>query len=462
MTFLRLLVCMCLLAFPAVAKPKFGLILVDDFSMNLMPRPVLGNMPQLARMMREGMTFNNYFVTNSLCCPSRASIFTGLLPHNSGVLNNVPPFGGQKAFTAHGNEAKVFALPLQAAGYNTAFMGKYLNGWIPDISPIPPGWNNWVSTHNGYKAFGYTLNHNGVLSSPPDHFTDLISGMARRWLTWQRLPFFLELAPFSPHFPYVPAVRHEALFLDAVLPKTPAFGARPDANAPDWLQVVPALTATNKAAMKHNYVLRLQADKTIDEMIGAVRKKLETIGIADTTYVIFTSDNGYHMGEFSLRPGKQTPFDVDIKVPFVIVGPGIAPGSRSDRLTMNVDIFPTLLELAGVPVPTTIDGRSMFTGSGRTMAVIEHHGGSSDPSDPDFTEPLAGDPPSYTALRMATSMYVEYETGEVGYYDMTTDPHQLHNIAASLSPARKAELHDAVVANSNCAGSVECGAAQNR
>ncbi len=462
MMFLRLLICICLFAFPAFAKPNFVLILADDFSMNLMPKPRLENMPQLARMMREGMTFNNYFVTNSLCCPSRSSIFTGLLPHNTGVLTNNAPNGGLAAFTAHGNEAKVFALPLHAAGYNTAFMGKYLNHWNPSKSAIPPGWDEWAATGAAGPGYGFTLNHNGVITKPPGHFTDVISDLGRRWMTWQHRPFFLELAPFSPHWPYVPAVRHEALFLDTVLPKTPAYGARPDINAPDWLKVIPALTDLQKAKMDHIYILRLQADKSIDEMIGAVRRKLENIGLADTTYVIFTSDNGFHLGEYSLLPGKMTPFDTDIKVPFVIVGPGIAPGSRSDRLTMNVDIFPTLLELAGVPVPTTIDGRSMFTGSGRTMAVIEHHGGSSDPSDPDFTEPLAGDPPSYTALRMATSMYVEYETGEVGYYDMTTDPHQLHNIAASLSPARKAELQYAVMANSNCAGSVECGAAQNR
>ena len=462
MTFLRLLVCMCLLAFPAAAKPNFVLILTDDFSMNLMPRPGLGNMPQLAKMMRDGMTFDNYFVTDSLCCPSRASILTGLLPHHTGVLTNVPPFGGLKAFTAHGNEAKTFVLPLQAAGYQTAYLGKYLNGWMPATSPIPPGWQEWASTNNGYQGYGFDLNHNGVMSMPLGHFNDVISGMARRWITWQRLPFFMQLAPFSPHSPYTPATRHNALFLDARVPRTPAYNARPDAAAPDWLQVIPPMKTARKIEMDRHFVLRLQASESIDEMIGAVRNKLERIGIADNTYVIFTSDNGYHMGEFSMRSGKQTPFDVDIRVPFVIVGPGIAPGSRSDRLTMNVDIFPTLLELAGLPVPAVSDGRSMFSGPARTTVVVEHHREPSDPTDPDFAGTNAGDPPSYAALRMATSMYVEYETGEVGYYDMTTDPHQLHNIAALLSPARKAELQYAVMANSNCAGSVECGAAQNR
>ncbi len=111
MMFLRLLICICLFAFPAFAKPNFVLILADDFSMNLMPKPRLENMPQLARMMREGMTFNNYFVTNSLCCPSRSSIFTGLLPHNTGVLTNNAPNGGLAAFTAHGNDQRCLHCP---------------------------------------------------------------------------------------------------------------------------------------------------------------------------------------------------------------------------------------------------------------------------------------------------------------------------------------------------------------
>ena len=193
-------------------------------------------------------------------------------------------------------------------------------------------------------------------------------------------------------------------------------------------------------------------------MIGAVRAKLATLGIADNTYVIFTSDNGYHMGEFSMRYGKKTPFDFDIRVPMVIVGPGIAPGSVDSRISMNIDIAPTILELAGLPVPATMDGRSLFSTSPRTMAVVEHRAEVSDPTDPDYQ---IDEPPTYTALRGAGWLFVAYATGEVGYYDLTTDPHQLHNVAASLTPARLAELHAAAVANATCVGAVQCGAAQS-
>ena len=448
---------LCLIAFPAIAQPNVVLILVDDFSMNLMPDRAgqgQGYMPNLSAMQAEGMMLSNYIVADSLCCTSRASIFTGLLPHNTGVRSNVAPDGGLSAYVANGNDVRSLGVMLQGRGYKTAFMGKYLNGYDATTTPIPPGWNKWVATDAGYAGFGYTLNNNGVLSTPPEHFTDTISNLGKPWINLNRQPFFLELAPFSPHSPFTPPARHAAAFPGAVMPKTPAYDVLADASAPAWLRAIPAMRAALKSTIESNYRMRLQSSQGVDDMIGAVRAKLATTGMAANTYVIFTSDNGFHMGEFSLRPGKQTPFDFDTNVPFVIVGPGIAPGSTSAELVQNIDIWPTLAELAGAPPSSTVDGRSMvplFTGggNGRTMAVIEHRGSILDPSDPDYAEPKAGDPPTYTALRGAGWLYVEYATGEVGYY---TDQHQLRNVAAGLTPERATALRAAVVANAGCSG----------
>ena len=463
---IRLICILLLLAMPAAAKPNVVLILADDFSMNLMPKPGDGikNMPALAKMQREGMTLTNFITVNSLCCPSRASILTGMLPHNTHVETNTRPEGGLFAFSAAGNEVKTFAPLLKSAGYRTAFLGKYLNGWGPGFA-IPPGWDYFASTNHGYTGFGYTLDVNGVQSTPADHFTDVIAELARAWISSE--PFFLEMTPFSVHSPYTPPARYASSFLTGSIPKTPAWDARPDAAAPAWLQIIPPLRDTTKVDLEAKYVMRLQGSAGIDDAIQKVRARISAMGLAGQTYVIFTADNGYHMGEMSLRAGKMTPFDFDSNVPFVIVGPGIAPGSASDELTMNIDIAPTLLDLAGVPIPATMDGRSMvpvFAGStnGRTMAVIEHLQTVMDPDDPDYAEPKAGDPPTYTALRGKGWLYAEYATGEATYYDMTTDPYQLHNIAASLTPTRLAELHTAAVANATCAGAVQCGAAQDR
>ena len=468
---LRLVLFLCLLAADASAKPNIVLVLADDFSMNLMPRNrgnLSTSMPNLAEMMRDGMVFNNYFVSSSICCPSRASLFTGMMPHNSGVLTNKEPDGGIFSYMRNHNDTKSFAPALQAAGYKTAFMGKYLNGYRAKRSPTPMGWDEWASTDNGYIGFGFTLNHNGAFSTPPDHFTDTISQLGLDWINATPGPFFLELSTFSPHGPFTPPTRYNGAFLDVVMPKTLAYGARPDAAAPEWLQVIPPLRRFAKTNFESGFIRRVQSSNGVDEMIGNLRLKLENLGIADNTYVIFTSDNGYHMGEYSLRAGKETPFDVDINVPFVVVGPGIAPGSRSHALVMNIDLAATFADLAGAVVPATSDGRSMvplFTGGNgkRTMAVVEHLRVPPDPNDPDATGAATGDPPTYIALRMKGAMYVEYldGSGVVGYYDLIADPFQLHNIAPTLTAARLAELHAAASANAQCVAA-QCRAAQNR
>ena len=418
-------------------------------------------MPALHKMMAEGMTFNNHFVSDSLCCPSRASILTGMLPHNTGVLSNLTPIGGFSAFNTYGNDQKTFAIPLQAAGYKTAFMGKYLNEYSPRISPQPPGWDEWISTNNGYAGFGYPANRNGVLSNPPEHFTDYISAMGVSWIRTVQQPFFIELSPFSPHGPYTPPARYANSFLGAVMPKGPTYSAVPDAAAPAWLKVITPLTASKKADMDRKFIKRVQASKGVDDMIKAVRRKVADLGLTDNTYVIFTSDNGYHMGEYSLRPGKRTPFDVDIHVPFVIVGPRIPPHSKYDGLTMNIDIYSTLMDLALLPESPTVDGRSILTPIPRNLIVVEQTRPPYDPADPDVAGPNQADPPTYGAIRSKTWLYVEYETGELGYYDLVADPDELHNVIATLSVERKQALHSALLENRTCVGAVECGAAQN-
>ncbi len=125
-------------------RPNVVFVLADDFSSNL-----VAYMPHLQAMQKEGLSFDRYFVTNSLCCPSRATIFTGQMPHNTQVMTNEAPTGGYEAFVAHHNPAKSFAPALQAAGYKTAMMGKYLNGYHPGKHPVPVGWSDWFVVGGG-------------------------------------------------------------------------------------------------------------------------------------------------------------------------------------------------------------------------------------------------------------------------------------------------------------------------
>lgn len=458
------------------ARPNIVMILVDDFSMDLMSskNDVLAqSMPNLARMMQQGATFSNYFVTDSLCCPSRASIFTGMMPHNSGVLSNVGKNGGYDAFMAHKNDARTFAVALHQGFYQTSLMGKYLNAYNQNKDGIPQGWSDWGVASNGYTNFDYVLNVNGILSARKPHLTDELSLMGQDFIARAAGgPFFLELSTFSPHAPFTPPERYADAFPGLTYPKTPAFGARPDANAPEWLQIRPELTKRQIRNFDAIYRKRVQSDKGIDDMIGAVQQKLADLGIADTTYVIFTSDNGFHLGDYSLGTGKMTPFDTDIHVPLVVVGPGIAAGQTVTDIAMNIDLAPTFTDIAGVPPLATFDGHSLLglmqggTAPPRAMAVVEHEGNPLDPADPDTEQLAAGDPepgnpPSYVALRMMDALYVEYldGTGVVGYYDLKSDPYALHNIAPTLPATRLQALHTAAKAAHTCKGTVQCGAA---
>ena len=452
--------------------PNIVLILADDFSMNLMSQDqdiLSQTMPNLARMIRDGVTFHHYFVTDSLCCPSRTTIFTGLLPHNSGVFTNSKPDGGFFAFQANDDASKTFAVTLQRAGYATAMMGKYLNGYMPQKDGVPIGWSEWDVAGNGYANFNYVLNENGVLRLPGPHLTDEISILGRKFIAANAdRPFFLELATFSPHGPCVPPVRYNNAFADIRYPQGPAYDARPDASAPAWLKAIPPLTDKEKATMFATFQRRLQSDKGIDDMIGALRAQLVSLGIADNTYVIFTSDNGLHMGEYSLRSGKLTPFDTDIRVPLVVVGPQIAPGRGVDPLAGNLDLAPTFAAIAKAPKLASTDGRSLLPwltgtdpGAWRSSLLVEHHQVKGASDNPDAAEKNGGDPPTYAALRTEAGLYVEYVTGEVSYYDLTLDPDAQINIAANLTKDQLAGFHAALAANTACHGPGVCWAAQS-
>lgn len=452
--------------------PNIVLILVDDFSMNLMPddlEVLSRTMPNLARMRREGMTFDNYFVNNSLCCPSRATIFTGKLPHNTGVLTNTGPTGGVAAFNGKGNDQQTFGVALNGQSYATAMMGKYLNGYEADGGGIPAGWSAWAVAGNAYSNFNYTINRDGALIAPEPHMTDQLSQMGREFIAAaSEGPFFLELSTYSPHAPYAPPARYAEAFADLTYPRTPAFAARPDSHAPQWLKDVPELNRSFIRKIDEIYRMRVQSVAGVDDMIGDIRQTLKELGLAQDTYVIFTADNGYHLGELSLRAGKMTPFDFDIKVPLIVVGPGVAAGSRVDDIAMTIDLYPTFADLAGLSPAPTVDGQSLVPilqgepGSERNMAVVEHKRAPFEAGDPDASDPKAGDPPTYVALRMKDALYVEYleGAGEVSYYDLTTDPYQLKNIAHTLSPRRLKALHEAAMANLACVGAAQCAAAQ--
>jgi arylsulfatase A-like enzyme len=450
----------------ATSKPNIVFILTDDLSTDLLPF-----MPHVQAMERAGMTLNDYFVSDSLCCPSRSSIFTGNFPHDTGVFENVGPEGGFGTFHNRGDERHTFAVALQADGYQTALMGKYLNRYMQSpVAPrtyVPPGWSEWDVAGWGYPEFDYTLNENGTLHyyghRPADYLTNVIARKGSAFINSAARsgnPFFLELATFAPHAPYVSAPRDAHRFRGLKAPRPPSFGVLPT-KPPLWLADHGPLKPRQIRDIDRAFRRRAQSVQAVDRMIGRVEQTLAADGQAQNTYLVFSSDNGLHTGEYRLMPGKLTAFDSDIHVPLVVVGPGVPAGSSTDAMAENIDLASTFAQIGGSDPPS--DGHSLlplFDGAEpvdwRNAILVEHHGPDLNGSDPDFQQPGQGSPRTYEAMRTPQFLYVEYNDGEREFYDLRSDPYELHNIAGSLQASTLAELHTELLAMENCHDGAAC------
>jgi arylsulfatase A-like enzyme len=442
------------------APPNIVFVLTDDLATNLVPY-----MPNLQRMQRQGTTFTDYFVTDSLCCPSRSTTFTGRFPHNTGVFTNGGTDGGYQTFNARGNQNNTFATALQAAGYRTAMMGKYLNGYQPQ-DPVPPGWSEWDVAGNGYPEFNYSLNENGHAVKyghrPSDYLTDVLSRKGQRFIgesTKTGKPFVLELATFAPHAPYTPAPRDAKKFPGVRAPRGPAFNEADMSDKPAWIKKHAPLGTNEINTIDTLFRKRAQSVQAVDRMLGDVQTALKNNGVDRDTYIVFSSDNGFHMGEHRLAQGKMTAYDTDIRVPLVVTGPGVAAGHQTNALAQNTDLCPTFEDLGGVKVPGTVDGRSLVpffkagpSAQSRDAVLIEHHGPDRLAGDPDLPAAGSGNPPSYQAVRTAHEVYVEYADGEREYYDLRRDPYELDNAVTHVSAARLKQLSSMLHRLEKCSG----------
>lgn len=445
--------------------PNIIFVLTDDLAWNL-----IKYMPNVQKMQQNGSTFSNYYVTDSLCCPSRSSMFSGRYPHDTGVYTNGGNDGGYNVFHGRGEEKSTWGTDLQAAGYRTAMMGKYLNGYQPKDAP-PPGWNEWDVAGNGYPEFNYNLNSNGKIehhgTANTDYLTDVLNGKAKSFVDSSAAankPFAMEIATFAPHAPYTPAPRDADKFPGLTAPRTPAFNTADKVGNPPWLQQIPPLSQQDIAKLNQSFRKRAQAVQAVDKMIGDLRQELAAKHLDKNTYLVFASDNGYHMGEHRLRAGKQTAFDTDIKVPLIAIGPSVPAGHTTDQQASNIDLRPTFDQLGGAVTPPEVDGHSLVAplhssrpvDNWRNAVLVEHHGQEHPPGDPDKPGKFSADPPSYNALRLGSAVYVEYADGEREYYDTAKDPDELSNIVGTLPPDTVNKLHADLTALTACHSGTAC------
>ncbi len=475
----------------ATDRPNIVFVLTDDLTWNLVTRRY---MPHVIQLERRGQTFVHYIVANSLCCPSRASIFTGLFPHDTGVFTNSGADGGLYAFIHQtpSLETKTYAVALKAQGYETSLMGKYLNGYgEPEMMTyIPSGWTDWHVGAKAYPEFDYDLNENGRIvhfggrtgscgidGNPNNYGVDVLAARATSFIARaasDRKPFFLEVSTYAPHGPYTPAPRNACDFPGLKHPRDPSFNTN-NVNPPSWLGPRPKLKPKRVREIDRDFRMRAQAVEAIDQLLADIETALATHDLARNTYIVFSSDNGYHMGQHRLLPGKKTAFDTDIRVPLIVAGPGVPQGRIVSQVAQNIDLYPTFLELTGSVPDSTIDGHSLvpllnptpsaLPPAWRTVALVEHHQPTTVIGDPDFENgKLGGSPASYGAIRLSgqefgNAVYVEYTAGsQREYYDIDRDPFERHNVYGTLSASRRKRLHALLVGLENCHGAA-CWAA---
>jgi len=470
---------------PSVDRPNIVFVLTDDLSWNLVTDQIA---PHITALERQGETFDHYFVADSLCCPSRSTIFTGLFPHDTKVETNLSPDGGYGKFQQEGLASRTFAVALQSAGYQTSMLGKYLNGYgDPTITaaagPVPPGWSDWhVSNTTGYAEFNFDQNDNGVVhhyAGTDNYGVDVLNADAQAFIRRSAgKPFALEVATYAPHQPYTPAPRNANDFPGLTEPRDPSFDTN-NTDPPAWLGQRNPLGAGRVARSDSIYRERAQAVESVDKLVADTEATLAAEHQLDNTYFVFSSDNGYHLGQHRLVQGKQTAFDTDIRVPLIVTGPGVPHGRVISQVTQNVDLYPTFTELAGASQATPVDGRSLVpllhpgkeTPPWRTVALVEHRGQANNPADPDY-EPSGSDPTTYEAIRISAphlphfngpveAVYVEYNDPqhETEYYDISKDPYEIHNVAGGLTAAQRAELHTILTGLENCHTQAACATA---
>ena len=292
-------------------------------------------------MTHEGATFENAFVSEPVCCPSRATILRGQYPHNHMVRRNFPPLGGFDAFHNLGREESTLATWLDnKGGYRTAFIGeKYLNHY--NKTYVPPGWDDWYYAATPH----HTLSHNGQIRKYPagTYVDDLLSGLAQDFVKRQEgkdIPFFIHLSVHAPHDPLTPTNRYKDLYEGEQVPRTPSFNEEDVSDKPRWVGHRPPLSSSDKAWVDNHYRDRLRTIASIGEMVEKLVGALKDANKLNNTYIVFTSDNGYFQGQHRLDHGKGGAYEESINVPLMIRGPDVPAGVKRDELVLNNDFAP--------------------------------------------------------------------------------------------------------------------------
>jgi arylsulfatase A-like enzyme len=476
---------------PAATQPDIVVVMVDDLDVATFDVALeLGLLPAIDEsMIHGGMRFDESFVTDALCCPSRATFMTGQYPHNHGVRRGQPaPDGSFSAF----DDSHTVATALSAAGYRTGLVGKFLNGYgystplnHPECATpacwmryVPPGWSDWQGTTdygelNGlpgyagtYCMYNYTVNDGGRLvtygTGSADYQTDVLAWRGAAIIddvAQGNAPLFLVASPLAPHYelclplddPFAydlrPAPRHAGSlppWVNLDFGK-PSFNEVDVSDKPGWFaDRYTSIDIRQQAALNRQFRHRLEALRAVDDLFASLRQRLLVAGRWENAYVIFTSDNGWLYGEHRVS-GKVMAWEESIRVPLLLRGPGVPAGERREAMVINNDLAPTILELAGAVAELPADGRSLvplfaqdLPPAWRRRFLIEHFR-DTPPAPVDYLDFLAvrtaagdfGDSGQRTLIDWRVDWLRNPTRAGIEHYDLAADPHQLDSLDIS-------------------------------
>jgi len=420
-------------------KPNILFVLVDD-----QPFDALGvngrypflQTPNMDRLAAEGALFENFFCTQSICSPSRASFLTGTYPHIHGVNQN------NRHVDPNWSAVPPISVHLQEAGYQTAHIGKIHMAHLKGKKHIRPGFDYWYSFIGQGEYFDPMVNDNGREYQETGYMTDILTEKAVNWLEKERdasRPFYLNLWHKGVHEDHSPAPRHQDLYKEYQLP-TPPYDTHLETfkGKPEWQRIkaydsvwrsyqpIPELPVKEWPIKGGKFMKLLKCLKAVDESLGTVLAKLDELGELDNTIIVFSSDNGYFMGEHTYWD-KRIAYENSMRIPMLIRYPeSVAPKTKIDQICLNIDVAPTLLDYAGVPVPDYMQGQSMkplLEGQDiawRSSFLFEYY--------VDDAYPYAG--PDMLAIRTDNYKLVdndlEQDIDEL--YDLNADPGEMNNL----------------------------------
>ncbi|KAI1171948.1 arylsulfatase [Nemania sp. FL0916] len=487
------LVSICLGIEARAQRPNIVFIMTDDQDLHLNS---IDHQPIVKKELAEkGTTFDRHYVTVAKCCPSRASLLRGQAGHNTNITEVSAPGGNYDKWLISGQNEDYLPHWLTAAGYNAEYMGKIMNGYnTANYGKPPAGWTNiWTAVDDytyEYNNVVMSLNGQTPISYPGYHQSDVIRALAVdriENLSSQGKPFFLGISPTTPHVQLgggqwpVPPMRYANQFPNLTAPRTVNWNPD-DAHQKQkvsWIKNQPLMNATTIAKLDGLYRARTQSLLGVDDIVEDVIAKLEEKGLTNNTYVIYTSDNGWHIGSHRVSAGKSLHYREASNVPFIVRGPGIPANKTSNLPGAHLDLAPTFLDIAGLTAdnpafPPFLDGRSLLenwkkpeveptqcpvNGGGQEVINVEYWG-IGEEETPWGVNRHANN--SYKTVRLVrpdggTYLYSRWCTGEAELYETGSDPGELTNLALGTTHDEAttrllSRLNGLLLAAKSCAG----------